>query len=152
LTAVIPAAFLVQPVAAVLIVEAVDLDGNVSARSHALEFPVTAVAPFVPCSGLCISALSPTMAIAGSGDLTLVVTGTGFFCGNRVSWAPAGGAPIHWLSATMNSGRELTTVIPAALLASPGLAQVSVDPGDPKGDGDGSNAIEFTISQAGVNP
>jgi hypothetical protein len=153
LTASIPAALLAQPVAASLFVEVVDMDGNVFARSPALGFTV-----FQPCSGLCISVLSPSTVVAGSGEVTLTVTGTGFIGGHHFRswafWAPPGGAAVRELPTTVNSATELTAVVPEALLASPGTARVFVQNYDPMDDypGTQSNALGFTISQAGVNP
>jgi hypothetical protein len=113
---------------------------------------VTPIKP--PCLGLCATALSPTEAIAGSGDLTLSVEFNGFIRGGSkaVVWAPPGGGSTHWLSATVITGSNMTTTIPAELLTSPGLAHVSVWVGDPRDEGVESNALEFTIGLARVNP
>src|SRR5262249_55455875 len=81
---------------------------------------VTSVKP--PCFGLCTTALSPTKAIAGSGDLTLSVAGSGFIQGSWVHWASPDGGPTRGLSATVNTGANLTTIVPADLLALPGIA------------------------------
>jgi hypothetical protein len=72
--------------------------------------------------------ISPTSAAAGSPDLTLVITGSNFdgagVIRSRAVWIVNGiTSP---LSTTFVSDKQLTAVVPAALLASPVEAEVAV--------------------------
>jgi hypothetical protein len=103
-----------------------------------------------------IIAINPTSAVAGSSDLEITVTGAHFvgqkhYSSNAV-WT-AGGVQT-WLGAHFVSATELDATVPAKLLASAGMAQVSLATGDPTGDGPllNSNAITFTISEPTHQP
>jgi hypothetical protein len=54
----------------------------------------------------------------------------------------------------VNSSTELTTIVPASLLASPGVSRVRLENYDPMGDGPNrrSNSLDFRISQAQPSP
>jgi hypothetical protein len=91
-----------------------------------------AVAP-VPA----IASLSPASAVAGSSDTSVTITGTGFVYGSQVLW---NGAALY---AYLNSSTQLSFTVPAANLASPGVAEVAVfSPGGK------SNTLPFTIYTA----
>lgn len=82
-----------------------------------------------------VSAVSPISAVAGTGDLTLRVTGTGFVSTSQVYCNKTA------LTTTYASPTQLTATLPALLLAAAGSATVSVlNPGAPT-----SNTVPFTI-------
>ena len=86
-----------------------------------------------------ITALSPATVVAGSGDLRLTVTGSGFVPGHhrtvQVVWVSAAGVgPSTILSSTVDSDTELSALVPAALLTTVGTAQVHVESYDPMSD------------------
>ncbi|MGE5835413.1 MAG: hypothetical protein ACM4AI_13085 [Acidobacteriota bacterium] len=126
LNAVIPAALLQQPVTARLLVENVEISSgtDTSQESNPLSFAVVAE--------LGITSISPTSAVAGSPDLTVTVTGGGFFrstvchcfTSSYVTWAEKGEETL--LSTTFVSEKELTAIIPAALLKNVVTAQLYV--------------------------
>ena len=97
-----------------------------------------------------ISSISPMMALAGSPDLMLTVTGSNFVDDthnkSEVVWLVNGGYTA--LTTTFVSSSQLTAVIPAALLASPATAKVSVETGDPEGSGpfSKSNSVSFSVN------
>jgi hypothetical protein len=91
-----------------------------------------------PSSTASIS-ISPVSAVEGSPDLTLTVTAMGartFFHDPHnksiVVWS-ANGSDTPFLDTNFVSSTQLTAVIPAALLAVPVTANVSVETGDPMG-------------------
>ena len=98
-----------------------------------------------------ISSISPTSALAGSSDLLLTVTGNGFVgtIHNKrwPIWSANGTDTI--LATTFVSNTQLTAVVPAALLSSALTAQVSIQYGDPMGDGpfSKSNSLNFKVTQ-----
>ena len=70
--------------------------------------------------------VSPSTAPAGSPDVTLTITGVGFtYHFTHVAWSPVNGQATA-LSGTTIDGSHLTAVVPASLLAVPGVATVSV--------------------------
>ena len=69
---------------------------------------------------LSISSISPTTAIAGSGPITLMVTGNSFTTNSVIQF---NGQPV---STTFQSSTQLTGTISAALLTTPGTVQVNV--------------------------
>jgi len=75
-----------------------------------------------------LSTLAPNTAVAGSGDLTMQVNGTGFITQSVVQWTPAGG-PTSNLTTKIVSPTQLTATVQAALLASAGTAAVTVTNG-----------------------
>lgn len=77
-----------------------------------------------PPANPALTSLSPATAVAGSGDLTLQVNGTGFSSASVVTWTPQGGT-ITNLPTTFNDG-VLQAAVAATLLASPGTATVTV--------------------------
>ena len=71
-----------------------------------------------------LRSLTPSSATAGSGDLTLLVAGTGFTSSSVVTWTPTGGTATNLVTTLTTDG--LSAVVPAALLATPGTAAVTV--------------------------
>jgi hypothetical protein len=67
-----------------------------------------------------ISQLSPESVIAGGGDFTLAVNGTGFDAGSVVQWM---GTP---LATTFVNGTQLLAAIGGSLIATPGSADITV--------------------------
>ncbi len=98
-----------------------------------------------------ISTISPTSAVAGSGDLKLTLTGSNFASQKHYASIPAFTADgiQTWLGVDFVSSTELETTLPAKLLANGGKAQIFLMTGDPMGDGPflNSNAVRFTISE-----
>ncbi len=88
-----------------------------------------------------ITGLSPASATAGGAAFTLTVNGTNFVTGATVQW---GGTP---LTTTFVSATQLTAAVPANLIATAGLASVTVT--TPAGT---SGAAIFTISPASPVP
>ena len=118
--------------------------------------PVTTVPsnPSPPvAAALSISSLSPATAAAGSADITVTITGSGF---QPPQIATVTSCFAVWsddiiLNTRYVSDTQLTAVIPASLLKDPGSAQVIVVNGQTMGWSDGyrgyptSNPLPFTI-------
>src|SRR5215469_8364542 len=81
-----------------------------------------------PPPGVSISSISPTTAAPGSPDLTLAVKGSNFVNGahkgSHVAWSANGSET--FLATTFVSSTQLMAIVPAALLATAGTAQVFV--------------------------
>jgi hypothetical protein len=75
--------------------------------------------------GPALASLSPSSAAAGSGPLTMQVTGAGFDDGSIVVWTPRGGKPVN-LATTFQSATVLQATVPASLLTTAGAASVTV--------------------------
>src|SRR5689334_11656169 len=95
--------------------------------------------------------VSPDSAVAGSPDLTVTLTGTGFahrpHFFSVVKWSV--GQQTIALPSTFVSDRQLTTVIPAILLGHPTLARIVVETGDPMSDlPPASVGTAFTVTPA----
>jgi uncharacterized delta-60 repeat protein len=84
-----------------------------------------------------ISSLSPNSAVAGSGALTLVVTGTGYVSGSVVQFNGSA------LPTVFGSATQLTATIPAAALATAGTYAVAVV--SPAPGGGTSASLNFTV-------
>jgi hypothetical protein len=85
---------------------------------------------------LWLSSLSPWSVFAGGPALTLTVNGTGFLNGATVLWS---GSP---LATTYVSSTQVSTFVPANLIASPGNANITVsNPG-----GALTSAVQFLIN------
>lgn len=80
------------------------------------------------------TSLSPTSVTMGSATLTLTVTGSGFGADSTVLWNGAA------RTTTFVSASQLTALIPATDIATPGTAQVSVSNG-----GNASSSLPFVI-------
>lgn len=87
-----------------------------------------------------ITLLAPSTATAGGAQFTLSVTGSNFIAASVVNW---NGIP---LTTTFGSATSLTAVVPAANIASPATASVTVT--NPAPGGGTSSALPFTISAA----
>lgn len=136
LTAAVPPALLSIPGAATLQVRNPDnqLSGGL-AYFIALQVPQ-------------ITGLSPLATLAGTPELTLVVSGLNFRLGSTIRWNGSI-LPTTFISSTQLSAN----VLPASLLSVAGAANISVvNP-----DGQASSAVVFTVANAqpqisGVNP
>ncbi|MDD1670988.1 MAG: lectin like domain-containing protein, partial [Methanomicrobiales archaeon] len=84
--------------------------------------------------------LAPSSVVAGSGALTLTVTGTGFVMGSKVLWNGAE------RTTAVSSTTTLTASIPASDTVTAGTVQVTVF--NPTPGGGTSNALPFTITPA----
>jgi Galactose oxidase, central domain len=130
LTAVVPSAFLTNPITAQVFVQTGDPMGDLPpSKSNPIDFRVTTPPPSI--------AISPTSAVAGSPDLTLTITATGFAFTtdphkfNRAVWSASGRTS---LVTTFVSSTEVSAVVTAALLSNPVTAQVFVEVWDSMGD------------------
>jgi hypothetical protein len=84
-----------------------------------------------------ISSLSPVSAVAGSGPLTLTVTGTGYVSGSVVQFNGMA------LPTVFGSATQLTATIPATALATAGTYAVAVE--SPAPGGGISPNVSFTV-------
>jgi 6-phosphogluconolactonase (cycloisomerase 2 family) len=84
-----------------------------------------------------ISSITPQNATAGSGGLTVTVSGSGFVSASTVDW---NGSAL----ATTASGAQLTATVPAADVATAGLAQITVV--NPSTSGGTSKSAGFIIN------
>ncbi|MDX2178050.1 MAG: IPT/TIG domain-containing protein [Bryobacteraceae bacterium] len=130
-TAIVPASLLTNTGTA--LISAVNPGGAVS---NSLTFTITpSVTPTINTGGL-----TPNTVTAGSAGFELAVAGTNFQTGSIVTWN-AGGGP-QPLTTGVNSATQLTALVPAALIATPGAALITVvNPG-----GAASNSVSFAIT------
>ena len=91
-----------------------------------------------------LKAMSPTTAQAGGTAFTLTVTGKSFSPGSLVEW---NGSP---LVTTFLSVSQMTTKVPASLIANPGTSTVTVFTSSP-GGGTSATSLTFTITPAPSN-
>jgi hypothetical protein len=102
--------------------------------------------PIAQSNGTCfapvLSTISPTTAVAGSGQLTLAVTGSNFVPASTVNWNGQA------LATTYVDTNDLTAVIPASDLATGGTFPVTVN--SPDNPGGTSAPMNFTVSQVTV--
>jgi Abnormal spindle-like microcephaly-assoc'd, ASPM-SPD-2-Hydin/HYDIN/CFA65/VesB-like, Ig-like domain/Beta-propeller repeat len=98
------------------------------------------LAPTQPNPAPTLNAISPASAIAGSGALTLTLTGTNFVSTSTVSWNGSA------LQTTYISGTKLSAMVPDSDLAQSGTASVTVT--NPAPGGGTSSALIFTIVPA----
>ena len=104
--------------------------GSVSANASDATTILLAVTP-----AIAISSLSPASAAPGGGAFTLTVNGTSFVSGATVNWNGT------TLATTFVSATQLTASVPATLIASAGMATVTVvNPGAVT-----SGGVGFTI-------
>ena len=77
-----------------------------------------------------LSALNPSTAIAGSPDIMLALTGTGFSPAGYGGYYYGSGSAVYWnnqyLNTTYVSPTQLTVTVPNSYLANAGTAQVTV--------------------------
>lgn len=85
-----------------------------------------------------LSSLSPASGTAGGASFTLTANGGGFVAESKVYWA---GSP---LTTTYVSGTQLTATVPAASIATPGTATVTVV--TPTPGGGTSNGLPFVTT------
>lgn len=101
-----------------------------------------------------LSSISPLVAITGSPDLTLTVTGANFAheAHNKslVVWSANG--VDTFLITSFNNGTQLTALIPADLLANEVEAQVLVETGDPEGSFPFSKSNPVILRVSTTNP
>jgi hypothetical protein len=119
LSALIPGALLAVPgTAAISVFNSSGTPLGAYTGAWSAPFPFTITGP-VPA----IASIDPSSAVAGAPGLDLVVIGRDFLTG-------ADGAVVLWsgtpLVTTRDSATHLTAAVPAALLAAPGVATVSV--------------------------
>ncbi|PFG73986.1 IPT/TIG domain-containing protein [Tepidiforma thermophila] len=88
-----------------------------------------------------LTSISPSSAVAGSGPVTVALTGSGFVAASEVRW---NGTPLA--SVTFNSSTSLTAVVPAANLTAPGTFSVTVF--NPAPGGGTSAPQTFTVTAA----
>jgi len=126
--------------------------GQAPTRPTVTEQPPIVTPPSSPTPVvLSISSLSPATAIAGSADITVTITGSGFPPQLGVFGAFAVWSADTLLLTRYVSDTQLTAVIPASLLKDPATAQVLVVNGSTMGWSDGyrgypqSNALPFAI-------
>lgn len=111
--------------------------------SNTASFAITNPPPPNPAPA--ISGLSPNSAPAGSGDLTLTITGSSFVAGALVNWTTASqAASVATLTPTGGTATSISVVIPAGQLATAGTATVAVV--NPAPGGGPSNTLSFTIT------
>jgi hypothetical protein len=112
--------------------------GTTGARDVVVTAPggtATLAGGFTYVTGPAIASLDPPFAMAGSGAVTLAVTGTGFISGSIVRWNGSDRAT------TFVGATRLTAAIPASDLAAPRTVMVTVY--NPPGAT--SNGVEFMV-------
>ena len=157
LTVVLPADLLVSPASAKMFIQTGDPMGDSPLRkSESADFSVTAV----PISTPTITLISPDSAPAGSPDVAVNVEGSNFthqsFRNTSIAFWTTDPGNLHdhgtMLATTFISSSQLTILIPAALLESPGSVQIVVLNGDEMGMSDGyfgypkSNSVNFSVT------
>ncbi len=111
-------------------------------RSGVLSFEVTSSPPSNPLPVL--TALTPSSAVAGSPELTLIVQGSGFIPESVVRWDGSGRTTFYV------APDQLRATIPASDLATAGTVEVKVR--NPTPGGGTSGGLLFTISTPPTNP
>ena len=129
LAALIPASDIVNPGTAAVTVVNPAPGGGLS--NGALTFTITNGAPT-------ITGVTPNSATAGSGDVTITVSGTGFLSASKVRFNSAE------LATTFVSDAQLTAAVPASSLTTGGTASVTAV--NPAPGGGTSNSATFTIN------
>jgi len=156
LTALVPAALMVNPATASVRVEIWDhVEGTRVAASNSVPFQVSSTGAPTPS----ISSISPSTVVAGSPDVTITINGSNFGHYRHFTWSTAfwtTNGNLHdtgtWLQTTIISSGQLIAVIPAKLLQSPKSVQIVVMNGDIMGMSDGyfdyprSNSVTFTAT------
>jgi IPT/TIG domain-containing protein/WD40 repeat protein len=99
-------------------------------------------------TGAFLSFLSPSQVSAGSPDFTLTLSGNGFVAQTKVQW---NGKNLQTTVPTDSSGNVLgnvvTAVVPAAMIAKPGMTTVNtINPASGTGNNGLSNTINFIIN------
>ena len=91
-----------------------------------------------PTPTVSLTTLAPDTAVAGSEDLIVTATGTGYTTSSVLNWNGTA-LPTHYVSTT-----SLTATIPASDLMTPGTVSVTVT--DSSSGDVGSAVVEFTVS------
>jgi hypothetical protein len=135
LTAVVTAALIASSGTAFVSVQNA---GTPVVNSNSVAFTIGASTslPTINSSG----GLLPAQAAAGSATFQLTVTGTNFENGAVVEWNANGTAQA--LTTGFGNSTTLTALVPATLVASPGIALISVT----NADKNISNSVTFSIS------
>ncbi|MGH9937542.1 MAG: IPT/TIG domain-containing protein, partial [Blastocatellia bacterium] len=129
LAAIIPASDIVNPGTAAVTVVNPAPGGGLS--NGALTFTITNGAPT-------ITGVTPNSATAGSSDVTITVSGTGFLAASKVRFNSAE------LATVFVSDTQLTATVPASSLTAGGTASVTAV--NPAPGGGTSNPATFTIN------
>lgn len=132
LTAVVPASLIAAAGTANV---TVNNPSGTATTSNALTFTVA------PASSPTISSLGPATTNAGGAQFTINVNGQGFLTGATVRWNGSA------LSTTFVNASQLTAVVPASLIASPGTATITVA----NQGGAFSNSLLFTITSTSTS-
>jgi hypothetical protein len=99
---------------------------TVSATDSEVAVPAqTGTNTYTLVIGPSLASLSPSSTVAGSGPLTIQVTGAGFTDSSVVVWTPRGGTATN-LVTTFQSSTVLQATVPASLLTTAGAASVTV--------------------------
>ncbi len=96
------------------------LTGTITPQNLNLSAPTTVTGSFVPANTPIISGLNPSVAIAGGASFTLTVSGRNFTSGSTVTWGNTA------LATTFVNANQLSAVVPANLIATPGTAGITV--------------------------
>ena len=137
LTAVLPATLLATTGVAFI---SVQNPGSVNSNSVQFNIGTSTSLPTISSSG----GLQPVSVNAGSAAFQLVVTGSNFQNGSVVQWN-ANGTAVP-LTTGFGNSTTLNALVPATLIATPGIAFISVT----NPDKTTSNSITFAVS--GSNP
>ena len=164
LAAIVPAALLESQVQAMVYVQTGDPMGDGPfAKTDAKPFRVTTPTP--PGTFEIIS-ISPQTAPVGSSDLAITITGSDLdlkHSGSHITstfavWS-ANGRQTNLTDTTVVSGSQITAVIPAALFAQPGVAQILIQKWYFQDDTPfaATNSLNFVVSnssssQSGFTP
>lgn len=134
LSAVVPASLVAQPGA--VSISVVNPDGT---GSNQVAFTIANPLP-------AISGLSPSTAVAGGGDFTLMVSGANFLSGAVVQWN--GGN----LSTTFGGATQLSATVTASLIAKAGTASITVANPDGQVSGPATFSIVSPPAITSLNP
>ena len=115
-----------------------DIDPNTQTLTGIADGAEVEVIPLA--SAPTLNSISPASAMAGSGDLTLTVTGSDFTSSSKVRWNGTD------LATTFIGDTQLSAVVPASHLASVQTAQVAVY--TPAPGGGTSSVLAFFVTQA----
>jgi len=116
--------------------------------------PTAQIGPSITNADPTVDSMSPLGAMAGSPDLTITVTGSNFrayaLAPEVVVWHHAGDETR--LTTTIVSETRMTAIIPAALLANPGVSTLTLQKVDPlDGPSWESKAFPFQVNSAGFD-
>jgi len=99
-------------------------------------------------TGAALAFLSPSQITAGSSDFTLTIQGSGFVLKTKVQWNGKNlvtTVPVDSTGAAL--GNIVTAVVPAAMVAKPGVSTVlTINPASGAGNNGLSNTITFIVN------